>query len=86
MKPNERIEHITDRERGDDTHCDRYDDRKTNRKEVDNVARFAVHSEEGQFAMPSLRFSWLSSYAPSADRTPLGRDVLVPSPTTDAGT
>jgi hypothetical protein len=40
---------MADPERGNYTHYDRYEDGKTNREEVDNIAGFAVHSEEGEF-------------------------------------
>ena len=55
IKPNScyetdrRVNDMADPERGNYTHYDRYEDGKTNPKEVDDVARLAVHSEESDF-------------------------------------
>ena len=44
-----RVGDVADPECGNYTRYDRYEDGKTNPKEVDDVARLAVHSEESDF-------------------------------------
>jgi len=76
-----RIKHIADREGGDDTHYERHQYAKTNRKEVDNVACFSVHSEEGQLE----RRLWYFHGFLLAGECVGEETCLAPSPTTDVG-